>query len=167
MSEFAGNLPQTFIGFRCLEKISITQEKNQTKEDQQLVFSLASAVSEMIEIPECDKLPVETMPVLRSAQPGNTIGKTLRNTKVDRVGSAQSSGYSDVNAYCEDKLWSLSEGELQIIVEVGGESIAQFLCGQISSSGAAMVVQGWSEEVFGMRSSCAIQFDNSENFDWN
>ena len=58
------------------------------------------------------------MTVLRSAQPAIDISEGFRNMNADPVGSVQSNGDSAVNAYCQDKLGSLSEGELQTLSEV-------------------------------------------------
>ena len=57
-----------------------------------------------------EKVPVEVVTLMRS------------------VGS---SGGTDVNEYCEDKLRSLSEGEVQTVVEVSDESMAKILGGPI------------------------------------
>ena len=111
VSELAGSLPQTSISFPCLEKISDMQERRQAGEDQQLLISTLSAVAEMTEIPKSDTSTVKTMTVLQRAQPVINIGGGMSNKNVDQVGSVQSSGNCDMNAYCENKLWSLSEGE--------------------------------------------------------
>ena len=48
-------------------------------------------------------------------------------------GSVGSSGGTDIYVYCEDKLWWLSEGEMQTIVGVSEESIGKILGGPIVS----------------------------------
>ena len=146
MNEIAGNLPRTFISFGPLRKQSKLQETRHTEKSQQLVISSPRAVVETIEIPETDTSPVETMTVLQSAQRGIDIGDNFSLMDVDPVGSVQGSGDSDVNAYCEDRLRSLSESELQILAEVGEELIADFLTGPSSSGGAADVL-GFSHGV--------------------
>ena len=78
MIEFAGNLPRTFIGFRCFEKKSNVRETSQYGEDQRVVSSPTSTSAEAVQIPEADTSPVKTMTVLYSAGLGtNNIETTF------------------------------------------------------------------------------------------
>ena len=92
------------------------------------------------------------MAALHTVQLGSDLGEKVRETNLDPVASVESSGACDVNAYCENKLQSLSEGELQILAKVNEESFAQILVGQSSSSAAAVVVNGRNEKVVRGRS---------------
>ena len=140
MSKLAGNLPQTFISFHCLEKNSNAQERSQTGDNQQLLISPSGTSVETVRNSETDASPVKTIMVLQSAPPGTNTNETnpqsmervLREV-VNLEGSVGSSGGTDVDVYCEDKLRSLSEGEIQTLVEVSEESIAEVLCGPIVS----------------------------------
>ena len=66
MSDFAGNLPRTFISFHCLEKKSNVQEKSSTGENQGLVISPLGSSAETVQTPETDTSPVKTLTVLKS-----------------------------------------------------------------------------------------------------
>ena len=92
MGEFAGNLPQTLVKFRCSEKKSKWQGWSQTEEAQQLVISPPSAVAETMEVPQTDTTPVRTMTALQRAQSGTDISKGVCWTNVDPMGSVQSDG---------------------------------------------------------------------------
>ena len=113
------------------------------------MISSPSAIAELIEIPETDTSPVKTIAVLRSAQPGTIIGGRVSNMNAEPMGSVQSSGDSDVKAYCADKLRCLIEGELKSKAEVGQESIAQAPGGQSSSGGAAVIVRSGIQVILG------------------
>ena len=91
------------------------------------MISPPSAIAEAMNNPETDTSPVETMTVFRSAQTGLNISGRLGSMNADPVISMQSSGESNVNDYCANKLLSLSQGELQTTTEVSEESIAQIL----------------------------------------
>ena len=52
---------------------------------------------------------------------------------VDLKVSVGSSGGTDVNVYCENKLRSLSEGEIQTVVGMSEEFVAKILGGPIVS----------------------------------
>ena len=117
--EFADYLPRTFICFRCLEKKSNVQERSQTEEDQRLLISPSSTYAEIVEIPDTDTPPVKTMTVLQGAYPGTNNNETnFLNMErgpqevANPERSVGSSGGTDVNAYCDYKLWWLSEGEV-------------------------------------------------------
>ena len=76
------------------------------------------------------------MTVSQTALTGcNTDETTAQNMEgvpqkvVNPEGSDGSSEDTDINVYCEDKLRSLSEAELQTLVEVSEESIAKVLGG--------------------------------------
>ena len=127
MSDFAGNLPRTFKSFLCLEKESKLQGWSQAEKDQQPVISHPIAVADMIEIPGTDTSHVKTTTILRSVQRGINVSEGVRNMSVDAVGSVQSNANSDVNAYCEDKLRSLSQDELQTLAKGREESLAKTL----------------------------------------
>ena len=78
------------------------------------------------------------MTLLQSARPGTNTDETISQSMervpqevVDPEGSVGSSGDREINVYCEDKLRSLSEGEIQTLVDVSGESIANMWSGPI------------------------------------
>ena len=75
----------------------------------------------------------------------------------NREGSVGSSGDTDVKVYCEDKLRSLSEGELQTLVCVGEEIIVKILGGPIVHVG---VLFCWRS---GGKVSRIINFDPCED----
>ena len=134
MREFTGNIPQTSINFRCLQKKSNVQEKSQTGEDNRLVVSPPIPSTETVQNLETDTSPVKTMTVLQIALPGTNINGTNSQSKetvlqeiVNLERSVGSRGGTDVSVYCEDKLRSLSEGEIQTLMEVSEESIAKVL----------------------------------------
>ena len=80
MSEPAGILPQIVMSFHYLEKKSIVQERDHTREDQQLVTSPPDFADETVRNSETDTSPVKTMTVLQSARPSmNTDGTTTRS----------------------------------------------------------------------------------------
>ena len=84
--------------------------------------------------------PVNTMTVLQSDHLVTDANETT-SLSVDRKlqeivkleGSVGSCGGTDIKVYCEDKLRSLSEGELQTLAEVSEECIAKILGGPIFS----------------------------------
>ena len=65
------------------------------------------------------------MAVLQSTGPEVLIGEELTQGDIHPTCSGQSSGDSDVNAYCEDKLRSLREDALETLAEVSKESIGR------------------------------------------
>ena len=125
LSSFVGDLLETFISFRCLEKKSNVQERRKTGEVQQLVIPPQNAVAGAVDILESDTSPVKTMTVLQSAKLGISIGEKVSDMKADPLGSVQFSGDSDVKPYCKDKLRFLSGGDMQTLYEVGEKSIEQ------------------------------------------
>ena len=140
MSKLAGNLPQTFKSSHCLKKNSNVQERSQTGDNQQLLIFPSGTSVETVRNSETDASHVKTITVLQSAPPGTNTNETnpqsmervLREV-VNLKGFVGCSGGMDVDVYCEDKLRSLSEGEIQTLVEVSEESIAEVLCGPIVS----------------------------------
>ena len=80
------------------------------------------------------------MTVLQSARPGFRNNET-NSQSMERVppeivilkGSVGSSGGTDVNVYCQDKLRSPSDGKMQTVVEVSEESLSKILGGPIVS----------------------------------
>ena len=75
MSEFAGNLLQMLMSFRCLEKNSKLQERRQSEECQQVVNRSREAIAETMKNPKTYISHVKTMAVLRSTGPGVHIGE--------------------------------------------------------------------------------------------
>ena len=74
------------------------------------------------------------MTILQSAHPGTSVMDTqgesigiVTHQAADAVGCVRNSGYSDVEAYSEDKLRSLGEFELRMLAEVSGEPMAPML----------------------------------------
>ena len=101
-----------------MEKGSNLQGEGQIKKGQRLVISSSETVADSVEIPETDTSSFKTMTGLQGARPGNDISEGVCQMNVDPVGSVQSSGESEVNAFCEEKFRSLSEGELQTLAKV-------------------------------------------------
>ena len=118
------------------------QERSQTEENQQLVISPPGTSAETVQIRETDTLPVKTMTELQSAPPGTNSDETTFQS-MERVPqevvkperAVGSSGDTDNNLYCVDKLRSLSQGDRQTLTEVSEESIAKLLGGPIFSGG--------------------------------
>ena len=73
------------------------------------------------------------MTLLQSAFPGTNNKERVPQEVVNLKGSFGSSGGTDVNVYFEDKLRSVSEGDIQRVVEVSEESMAKTLGGRIVS----------------------------------
>ena len=116
------------------------QEGSQTGEDQRLVISPPGTSAETVQIPEADTSPVKKMTLLHSARPWSdnieTISKSMERVPQEVVnlkGSVGSSGVADNNVYCEVKLRSLSESEIQTVVEVIEESMLKMMGGPIVS----------------------------------
>ena len=84
------------------------------------------------QIPVIEKSPKKTMTVFQSARPGGNTGETTTQS-IERVSqevvypevSLGRGGDTDINVYCEHKLPSFSDGELQTLVEVCEESIGK------------------------------------------
>ena len=127
-----------------------------------MVISSPGAFAGTIEIPENDTSTVKIMKVLQSAQRGVDIGEEVSLMGVDPVGSVQSTGDSNLKTYCEDKLLSLCDGHLPILVGVGEESVAQRFGRPSGSSAAALIVHGRNEDAVEERSRMLL----SENIDW-
>ena len=89
------------------------------------MISAPNTSEEAVEISETDTPAEKTMTVLQSARPGTN---TSENNSQSIYGAPQevvnpevsvgSSDGTDVNVYCEDKLRSLSECEIQTLVDV-------------------------------------------------
>ena len=93
------------------------------------MISPLGSSAETVQTPETDTSLVKTMTVLQSTRPGtNIIENSSQSVErgshevCNREGSIRSSGGTDKNVYCEDNLRSLSESEIQTVVEVSEES---------------------------------------------
>ena len=75
----------------------------------------------------------ERPPKIWRCEDTRTISWNIDSQTVDVAGCGHKAGDSDVEAYFEDKLRSLGEGELRALAEVTVESIAQILGGPCSS----------------------------------
>ena len=99
-----------------------------------MAISSPDTIAETVEILSKHTSPVRTLTVLQSAGLGvngfettnRSFGGLIKQT-VNPAGSVASNGDTDIKTYCDDKLQSLSERELQILVEVDEESIAKSL----------------------------------------
>ena len=68
VSEIAGNLQRTFLGFRCLEKESFLQRGRHVGQNQRLTKLALITEIETSEIPGTDNSPMKTVTILRSAR---------------------------------------------------------------------------------------------------
>ena len=78
-----------------------------------------------VKFPQTDTSPVKTMTILQNACTKANVDATTTQSREgvtqEIVNSVGSGVDSDINVYCEDKLQSPSEGELQTLVEVSEE----------------------------------------------
>ena len=135
-SEFAGNLPRNSTYFCCSETKSNVQESNQTEEDQERKISPSGTVAQTAEMPETYMPPVETLTVLQSALPGANVDETTTQSMggvtqeiVNLVGLLGAVVILTSMYTVKMKLRSLTEGELETLVEVNEESPWKVLVG--------------------------------------
>ena len=77
MNKFAGNLPQTFMSFSCLEKKTKLHVRRQSEESQQLVIFPLDSDAETVKILETDTSSVKPIVALQSTGAGANVGEQL------------------------------------------------------------------------------------------